>query len=628
MSYADHIIIDGVQYDIRDAEAVSFEQEQTLTDAQKEQARANIGAGSEADVVELKSAINVNRESFINGELYLLGNWVNGNIYGSGGITTSGYAYQVISSVAMHTDGAIKVIPKIGYRFVIYYYSAAVLDASHYLNNSGFQTSKYTIPANSFYTILIQYNPSSSSQTLSTTEAGKAIYIESEVSTAIERAELAPLFDKALKTGKYYLNGDWKHGNISSGGNPSYSDTYITQVMPDKVFYTDVDMVLNIESGYKITIVYYSGYVLSSVDFLSWRENVVNLLEIPAGTYFSFVVKKSGLTTEMDITTGSKVVYIEMPLTQTMVDDIADEFNLQYLPVYWKTEIQSRMPTILAKDALIGNNGDSFVFITDAHIVRNSLHSPALIKYILSHSSVDKVFFGGDLIEKYTGETGKADAEAGYSLWNNLMYGTDEFFIIGNHDNNNYDSTNANNALTDPEIYGLAIKRSEKIIDTYGKTSYCVDNLSQKTRYILLDCEGDGLYSDVLTWMQGKLTELQSGWKAFIMQHRYWGSNTSTVSSQGEALTTAINAVYDSLNCTLVAVIVGHTHTDYKINETSKGYPIIAVNCDTRDGAVSGYTRTAGTVNEQSFDVIHVDYTNRKIYMTRIGAGSDREFSY
>lgn len=57
MAYVDHISVDGVQYDIRDAEAVSFEQEQTLTDVQQEQARANIGAGSEADVADLKSQI-------------------------------------------------------------------------------------------------------------------------------------------------------------------------------------------------------------------------------------------------------------------------------------------------------------------------------------------------------------------------------------------------------------------------------------------------------------------------------------------------------------------------------------------------------------------------------------------
>lgn len=64
MAYVDHISVDGVQYDIRDAEAVSFEQEQTLTDAQQEQARTNIGAGSETDVTELKSQFDDVSEPF------------------------------------------------------------------------------------------------------------------------------------------------------------------------------------------------------------------------------------------------------------------------------------------------------------------------------------------------------------------------------------------------------------------------------------------------------------------------------------------------------------------------------------------------------------------------------------
>lgn len=65
MAYTDHIVVDGVQYDVRDKEAVSFAQEQTLTEAQQEQARENIGAGSAEDVedlgeqvVDLKSQIS------------------------------------------------------------------------------------------------------------------------------------------------------------------------------------------------------------------------------------------------------------------------------------------------------------------------------------------------------------------------------------------------------------------------------------------------------------------------------------------------------------------------------------------------------------------------------------------
>lgn len=53
MAYTDHIVVDGAQYDLRDKEAVLFEP-QTLTAAQREAARGNIGAGSVEDVDALK----------------------------------------------------------------------------------------------------------------------------------------------------------------------------------------------------------------------------------------------------------------------------------------------------------------------------------------------------------------------------------------------------------------------------------------------------------------------------------------------------------------------------------------------------------------------------------------------
>lgn len=63
MAYVDHISVDGAQYDIQDKEAVSFAQNQTLTDAQQEQARANIGAGSAADVSDLKTDLSYPRNT-------------------------------------------------------------------------------------------------------------------------------------------------------------------------------------------------------------------------------------------------------------------------------------------------------------------------------------------------------------------------------------------------------------------------------------------------------------------------------------------------------------------------------------------------------------------------------------
>ena len=57
MAYANKITVDGTSYDLHDNEAVSFEQEQTLTEDQQAQARENIGAGSAEDVEDLEEQV-------------------------------------------------------------------------------------------------------------------------------------------------------------------------------------------------------------------------------------------------------------------------------------------------------------------------------------------------------------------------------------------------------------------------------------------------------------------------------------------------------------------------------------------------------------------------------------------
>ena len=45
-----------------------------------------------------------------------------------------------------------------------------------------------------------------------------------------------------------------------------------------------------------------------------------------------------------------------------------------------------------------GQNGDSFVFITDTQWESNRGYSPSLIKHILENTGITKVFHGGDII--------------------------------------------------------------------------------------------------------------------------------------------------------------------------------------------------------------------------------------
>ena len=211
----------------------------------------------------------------------------------------------------------------------------------------------------------------------------------------------------------------------------------------------------------------------------------------------------------------------------------------------------------------------------------------------------------------------------------------DEIEVRGNHDDNNFnDENDSSNVLTAAEWYGVMLKPLENKYVLDRTTHYVIDNESQKIRYIILDSENSN-YNDELSYLEGKLTELTSDWTALIFQHRYW-DDINTVSSRGTALQNKINALYSNLNCKFAGVIVGHLHADISINDSTNGYPIIGVCCDTRSAGDSGYDRTANTTNEQCFDVVHIDFTNRKIYMTRIGAGDTvvgsgtgvREFTY
>jgi hypothetical protein len=152
-------------------------------------------------------------------------------------------------------------------------------------------------------------------------------------------------------------------------------------------------------------------------------------------------------------------------------------------------------------------------------------------------------------------------------------------------------------------------------------------------RYIFLN-NGRARIGTVQTaWLKNKITELPTGWTVIVFAHRYWiGVENGTPvldGTYGTDIVTAINEVYDTSNAVVGALIVGHCHYDYSIT-TEKGYPVIATTTDCyrlSDTALSP-TMTLGTDTEQAFDVFSIDTENRMIYAVRVGAGSDREWSY
>jgi hypothetical protein len=60
------------------------------------------------------------------------------------------------------------------------------------------------------------------------------------------------------------------------------------------------------------------------------------------------------------------------------------------------------------------------------------------------------------------------------------------------------------------------------------------------------------------------------------------------------------------------------------------GYALISTTTDAwrLQASSQGLTRTVGTYTEQAFDVVHISKTNQTVYLTRIGAGSDRTIPF
>ena len=109
--------------------------------------------------------------------------------------------------------------------------------------------------------------------------------------------------------------------------------------------------------------------------------------------------------------------------------------------------------------------------------------------------------------------------------------------------------------------------------------------------------------------------------------------STPEISPFGIVLLQALDKINSLASHPIIAaVICGHSHNDI-ITRSNTGIPCISTTCDAAYTSASDYDKTLpnrvkGTTTEQAFDVFHINTLNRIIYVTRIGAGGNREFDY
>lgn len=276
---------------------------------------------------------------------------------------------------------------------------------------------------------------------------------------------------------------------------------------------------------------------------------------------------------------------------------------------------------------------ESFLFFTDPHLLQHGEDYEYFIKnYIVTLERYYKstptsfILCGGDWL-------GNSDTptEAKYKLGyiDGFMHGIfDNYYsVLGNHDTNYQgvdDEGNTNAGLLDNQTIANLWYRP------YGKNYYAFNG--DNTRFYVLDSGTDWDYTlseyrlAQIEWL-GNMLKSEDKPHSAIAVHIYFSDtdgNKSVFAGEIGLLVTAyhkresvtLNGVtYDFTACTgrVEFIITGHTHEDM-IDYIDSSTPVIST-LNTRNG------------NTPSFDLVYVDYDNRRVNLIRVGTGDNRTIS-
>ena len=475
-------------------------------------------------------------------------------------------------------------------------------------------------------------------------------FIPSTLSGRVDKLE-SNVFNEmdSILLSKDYL----RNGSISNAGN--------TEVVASKLIFTKAKSIKVVtdrpnKSGFKYVYSYasssgicfdinnnlpfrknfidYSEPLNYSDEYETWSDGDIYGVQIAIGEY-NPTTKIFNPLRVSDFEDYKIYVYDTTGLKNSLRIDLIE--NEKGYPSFYDSYILDRIENIKHKDILIGNSGDSFAFITDLHD-QNNYYSPFLAKKIYDNTSVKKIVYGGDYINE------PSSKETALSLLldcrNKCMVKDDVIFLRGNHDTNPY----GKGQLTVGEFYSIFDRHIEKHINTNKNTYFYYDNDSQKIRYIFVDSGVDGTISDTQkNWIKANTENLSSEWTIVVFMHHgiYTDVKDDRTNIKTHSSLTTVKQVLSNVTAKVACIVCGHSHID--LSDTSGKYPIICTTCDAHGvqaSSMSSDNRDVGTINEQAFDVFHIDTSNKKIYVTRIGGGknnvittknytlNDREFSY
>lgn len=312
-----------------------------------------------------------------------------------------------------------------------------------------------------------------------------------------------------------------------------------------------------------------------------------------------------------------------------------------YIPYYYDTYMPGKVEEI--EEACAFSSGVVFPFITDVHLQVNAKQSGKLLKYLDEHTNaVPFVLFGGD-VPQATGTEESTLAAA--RQWTNYMtqWGKNKTLQVhGNHDYMcNLDGGGSYRADLGVLNYFIS-KNCDMVEAPDGVLYYYYDIPNRNVRLIITDDYEAGYSGD--TWASGtvgysstqlnfiKNAILNAPGDVIVVSHQTSDPTMRNYQSELADLQTMLIAAknktgdFAAWTGDIIMHLSGHSHDDE--NHVDNNLLSVSTVCDAAYSSPSGYTRAWNTTNEQAFDVVCIDTANKTINMIRIGAGSNRSFTY
>ena len=412
-------------------------------------------------------------------------------------------------------------------------------------------------------------------------------------------------------------------------------------------------------------------YTLDNYDYLIFNFDSNAIEKYPYDHYTKYILNKSKhkilIYNYYGYAYGDWAKY---QLQKQQIDNIQNTVSLLsngIPPKYYfdNNYLQNKIKEINDINSFI--NGVSFFFITDPHFYSNAGNSDKLINYIQGKTGIELTLHGGDMIRAYGSID---DIKTDVASWNSWKEHASKIVLAvsGNHDLTikKSDHEVIGYTLSDGYKYN-AITRHEETLPNIvlagaGKNYWYADNKQQKTRFIGLDVfemrngnakmgweDNYGAKTEQLKWLVNTALKVEDNWKIVIMQHCPIDPNMEGVTPQVNPVWNILSAYQNKNKVTITNIVddttsfdvdftqskgkiildlSGHQHVD---NETyNNGILSINTLCDAYYNDDPNYTknRSIGTINEQAFDVVSIDYDNEIIYCVRIGAGASEIRKY